>query len=140
MALGDKKPGFERPSPSQMQEREQARAKEAQEQAEALERRKARVAKAFDALLKTEDGRVVWGWLFERCGYARPVLMRMASGDIAPLSTEAAAAQREVYRDARRMISNPELLVVAEFEAEHGPEIAAQFVQAVTEKFKEGGK
>jgi len=87
---------------------------------EERKRKAARVLAAFDWLLKQEDGRVVWGWLFDRCGYNKPVLMRIASGDVAPLSTECAAAQREVYRDLRKMISAPELLAQAEYEAEFG--------------------
>lgn len=82
-------------------------------------RQEARKLAAFDWLLKHENGRIVWGWLFDRCGYNKPVLMRMAGGDIAPLSTEAAAAQREVYRDARRLVP-PDLLSQAEYEAEFG--------------------
>lgn len=89
-------------------------------QDEERRRKAARLLMAFDSLLKTEDGRIVWGWFFDRCGYNKPVLMRVAGGDVAPLSTECAAAQREVYRDARKMISAPELLAQAEYEAEFG--------------------
>lgn len=89
-------------------------------QNEEKRRKEARVLAAFDWLLKQENGRVVWGWLFSRCGYNKPVLMRVAGGDVAPLSTDCAAAQREVYREMRLMISAPELLAQAEYEAEFG--------------------
>ncbi len=115
-----KKGGFERTLPS---EHQAARAKEQIadiERAEEAKRKEALVLAAFDWFLKQENGRVVWAWFFNRCGYNKPVLMRMAGGDIAPLSTEAAAAQREIYRDLRKMILSPELLAAAEFEAEFG--------------------
>lgn len=89
-------------------------------QDEERNRKAARVLAAFDWILKQEDGRIVWGWLFERCGYNKAILLRAAGGDVAPISTECAAAQREVYRDLRKMISAPELLAQAEYEAEFG--------------------
>lgn len=114
------KKGFVRELPSvHAAAKSQAQIDQAKRDEEAA-RKKARVLAAFDWLLKQEDGRIVWGWLFERCGYNKPVLMRMAGGDVAPLSTECAAAQREVYRDLRKMISAPELLAQAEYEAEFG--------------------
>lgn len=86
---------------------------------EEAQRQAARLRAAVDALLKTEEGRLVWGWFFERCGYNKPVLMRLAGGDVAPLSTEALAAQREVYVAARKL-ATPELLARAEYETEFG--------------------
>lgn len=114
-----KKMGADRQLPSQ-HEKERAQ-REIEDLARATEarRQETRRLAAFDWMLKQENGRVVWAWLFDRCGYNKPVLMRMAGGDIAPLSTEAAAAQREVYRDMRRLVS-PELLAQAEYEAEFG--------------------
>lgn len=89
-----------------------------QEQALARRRRDARERQAFDWLLKQENGRIFWAWFFRRCGYNKTILMRLSGGDVAPLSTEALAAIREVYLDARKMIESPEVLSKAEFEAE----------------------
>ncbi len=91
---------------------------------EEYRRKEARVRTAFDDLLKSEGGRLVWGWIFDRCGYNKAILLRAAGGDVAPISTECAAAQREVYRDLRKMISAPELLAQAEYEAEFGVKIS----------------
>jgi len=129
-----KKGGFERQLPSEhLAERTKEQLADVERQEEA-KRKEARALAAFDWFLKQENGRIVWSWLFNRCGYNKPVLMRMAGGDIAPLSTEAAAAQREVYRDLRKMILVPELLAAAEFEAEFEAEFG------VVKKENEGEK
>lgn len=79
----------------------------------------ARVRRAVARILDTDDGRVFWKLLFDRCGWVKPVLMRgTVGGDISPVSTEAAAAQREVYRELRKL-APPDLLARAEFFAEH---------------------
>lgn len=114
------KKGFERQLPSEHADEAAKTAATYDAMKEERMRKVARVLQAFDALLKTEDGRIVWGWLFDRCGYNKPILLRTAGGDVAPISTECAAAQREVYRDLRKMISAPELLAQAEYEAEFG--------------------
>lgn len=88
-------------------------------QFETAKREEARLRGAIDEILKNPQLRPAWAFLFKRCHYAGPVLMRMAGGDIAPISTEVAAAQREVYRDLRKLAA-PELLAKAEFEAEFG--------------------
>jgi hypothetical protein len=88
-------------------------------QEDLAKREEARLCGAVDEVLKNPQLRPLWSFLFKRCHYAGPVLMRMAGGDIAPISTEVAAAQREVYRDLRKMAA-PELLNKAEFEAEFG--------------------
>lgn len=91
-------------------------------QKEAAKRREDRLRAAFDWLLRQENGRLVAGWLFDRCGYNRPTLMRRSSdGEVATLSTECLSAQRQVYLDFRKMVSAPELLAAAEYEAEFGP-------------------
>ncbi len=124
-----KKGGFERTLPSQHEaERTKEQIADVERQEEA-KRKEARVLAAFDWILKQENGRIVWSWLFARCGYNKAVLLRAAGGDVAPLSTECAAAQREVYRDLRKMILAPELLCAAEFEAEFGVELAAQMAE-----------
>lgn len=123
---------FERELPSEhLAARAEEQVKDV-ERAEEAKRKEARILAAFDWFLKQENGRIVWAWLFGRCGYNKAVLLRTAGGDVAPLSTECAAAQREVYRDLRKMILAPELLAAAEFEAEFGVELAAR----VAEKLK----
>jgi hypothetical protein len=112
--------GFTRALPSEhLAARTKEQADDVVRQEEA-KRKEARILAAFDWILKQENGRIVWAWLFARCGYNKAVLLRAAGGDVAPLSTECAAAQREVYRDLRKMIATPELLAAAEFEAEFG--------------------
>lgn len=117
---------FERPLPSDHQKDREAAAKLAQDREEARKREEARVLAAFDFMAKNEHGRVVWKWLFERCGYNKPVLMRQAGGDIAPLSTECMAAIREVYRDVRKLVG-PEVLASVELEAEFGIVMKTEF-------------
>ncbi len=114
------KKGFDRQLPSEhLAERTKEQTADV-ERLEEAKRKEARVLAAFDWILKQENGRIVWAWLFNRCGYNKAVLLRAAGGDVAPLSTECAAAQREVYRDLRKMILVPDLLCAAEFEAEFG--------------------
>ena len=86
--------------------------------AEKRKREEDSLHRAFDAILKTDSGRLVWRWFSQRCNWTGPILMR-SSTDVAPLTTECVAAQREVYRDARRLVSR-ELLVRAEEFAEFG--------------------
>ena len=113
------KKGFVRTLPSQHEvERTQEQSNDLA-RAEEAKRQSARRLAAFDWLLKQENGRIVWAWLFDRCGYNKPTLMRMASGDVAPLSTECVSAQRQVYLDLRTMVA-PELLAAAEYAAEFG--------------------
>ena len=110
----------DRPLPSQHEDARKAGEQMALDREEEKKRQEARILAAFDWMLKQENGRLVWAWFFNRCGYNKTALLRMASGDVAPLSTECLAAQREVYLAARKMISAPELLAAAEFEAEFG--------------------
>jgi len=112
---------FERPLPSDAQKDNEALIAKHQAEKEEAIAREARVRAAFDWILQQENGRIVWAWLFERCGWAKPVLMRTAGGDVAPLSTECLAAQREVYREMRKMVPTPEFLAAVEFMAEFGP-------------------
>lgn len=116
MAKGE---GFARSLPS---EHEAQRAQDAKAMREAAEKRQAeeaRVLQAFEKVLRTEEGKVVWKWLFDRCGYNKTTLMRTAGGDVAPLSTECLSAVRNVYLDARKM-PNRETLMIAEMFAEFG--------------------
>ena len=100
---------FERPLPSQHEKERELLDKATQERDDEIQRKQTRLLQAFDWVAKQEQGRLVLGWLFERCGYNKPVLMRVVGGDIAPMSTECAAAQREVYRDVRKLL-RPEVL------------------------------
>ena len=79
----------------------------------------ARVLQAFDKVLKTEEGKVVWKWLFDRCGYNKGTLVRGANADISVVSSECYSAVRGVYIDLRKMASM-EALVDAELYAEYG--------------------
>ncbi len=82
---------------------------------------------AVDAVLRTEEGRTVWAALFRLCRYNQfSVRISRATGDLAPISTEAAAAQRDIYVEMRRWPSR-ELLIAAENLAEEPiPLVATQ--------------
>jgi hypothetical protein len=110
---------FRRPLPSQRAAERLIEAGEAQAAEEAGRRKEARLLRAFDWLLRQENGRLVWAWLFDRCGYNKPGLLRLPGGDVAALSTECVAAQREIYRELRKKVP-PELLAKVEYEAEFG--------------------
>ena len=47
-------------------------------------------------------------------------IAQAAGGDVAPLSTECLAAQREIYREMRKMVLTPEFLTAVEHFAEFG--------------------
>ena len=86
---------------------------------ENLEAKKRRLA--FNKVLRTEEGQIVWGYLHEMLGWNKPVLrISRATGDLAPLSTEAAAALRDTYLEMRR-IPERELVIKAEEVAEVPP-------------------
>ncbi len=86
---------------------------------ENLEAKKLRLA--FDKVLRTEEGQIVWGYLHNRLGWNSPVLrISRNTGDLAPLSTECAAALRDTYLEMRR-IPERELVVKAEELAEAPP-------------------
>lgn len=90
-----------------------------------------KLRKAFDKVLSTDEGQLVWGYLHERLGWVRPIIrISRTTGDLAPLSTEAAAALRDTYLEMRR-IPKRELVAAAEERAETPP------VKAVEEKSKE---
>lgn len=73
-----------------------------------------KLRKSFDKILVTEEGQIVWGFLYRVLGADRPVLrISRVTGDLAPLSTEAAAALRDVYTELRR-IPERELMLAAE--------------------------
>jgi len=76
------------------------------------------IGKSIDAVLRTDDGKAVWAWLFHACGYNRSSLrISRVTGDLAPLSIEAAAAQRDIYVELRGLAS-PGLRAEAEELAE----------------------
>lgn len=63
----------------------------------------------LESIGNSESGKKLLVWLIKRCGYNRSVLrVSRASDDIAPLSTEARAAERDVYGDLRLMMT-PEM-------------------------------
>jgi hypothetical protein len=75
--------------------------------------------RAVNRILDSEDGRVLWRWLFNRCGFVKPALAYFAVGDVAPMKTEVLAAIRDVYLDLRAIASS-DLRVKAEDFAENG--------------------
>ena len=90
-----------------------------------------KLRKAFDKMLSTEEGQTVWAYLHDRLGWVRPIIrISRSTGDLAPLSTEAAAALRDTYLEMRR-IPKRDLVAAAEERAETPP------VKAVEEKPKE---
>jgi hypothetical protein len=70
-------------------------------------------AKAADAILKTDEGRKFWVCLARRLGFFQSDLARLRDGSIESLSTEALAAQRNVYLGLRKLPTY-ELLAAAE--------------------------
>jgi hypothetical protein len=77
--------------------------------------------KAFSKVLRSEEGQIFWAYLHEVMGADRPVLrISRVTGDLAPLSTEAAAALRDTYTEMRR-IPERELMLAAETLAEAPP-------------------
>lgn len=97
--------------------------------------------RAVDVVLSTEEGRLLWAYLFNDCGYNRSVLrISRTTGDLAPLSTEAAAAQRDVYVRLRNLPTHRDLLTAAEELAEVPPVPPAAASMPQGEKKPEGGK
>lgn len=95
--------------------------------------------RAADAVLATEEGRLLWAYLFNDCGYNRSILrISRATGDLAPLSTEAAAAQRDVYVRMRGLPTHRDLLLAAEELAETPPVIPP--ASPAEKKPEDGGK
>lgn len=63
------------------------------------------IRKAITNVLRTRDGKVLWAWLHQQCSFTRTVMrVSRTTGDVAPLSTEAAEAQRLIYLDLRNMV------------------------------------
>lgn len=72
---------------------------------------------AVDAVLKTENGKVLWAHLFDVCGYSISSLTKKLDGDVSVLSTECKEAQRLIYINLRKLPTR-ELLAAAEAVAE----------------------
>lgn len=108
-----------RPLPSEHETARMTQQVSEQTRREEEARQTARLRNAFDWLLKQENGRLVWAWLFLRCGYNKSILAYFTHGDVAPIKTEVLAAVRELYLDLRKLVP-PELLAKAEYEAEFG--------------------
>lgn len=80
-----------------------------------------KLRKAFDKILSTEEGQIVWGYLHGSLGWTRPIIrISRATGDLAPLSTEAAAALRDTYLEMRRL-PRRDLVAAAEERVETPP-------------------
>ncbi len=86
---------------------------------EERQRKDAELRRAFDALHRTDWGRIVWSYFYDKCGAGKSSLARMATGEVAPLTTECKEAQRLIYLEARKLVT-PELLAETEFFAEYG--------------------
>ena len=111
---------FQRPLPSQHETDRLRRQTEAETEQDARKRRDNELRRAVDFLLKNDQGRIFWSYLFNICGYNKPSLTRFAgNGDVAPMSTECKDAQRLIYLELRKL-ATPELLAKMEFQAEFG--------------------
>ena len=82
---------------------------------------------AVDAILKTEEGRRVWGLLFRLTGYNQSSLIRRTDGEVSALSTECMEAQRLIYIKLRKKAS---LAVLLPVEARIEEVIAAESQEA----------
>lgn len=99
---------------------------------ENLEAKKRRIA--FNKVLRTEEGQIFWAYLHEKLGWNTPILhVSRVTGDLAPISTEAAAALRDTYLEMRR-IPERELVIKAEEIAEVPPAPAAAKPETPKEK------
>ena len=86
---------------------------------EAARREAARLRQSVDAVLKTEAGQVMWGFLFRVCGYNKTSLTQKTDNDIAEMPTACKEAQRLVYIELRKLAS-PEILARTDQVAEFG--------------------
>jgi len=113
---------MKRPIPSEHQAVREAGDKEQRALIEAAQEEKRALRRATDRVLDSEDGRILWRWIHNRCGWVKPSLAYFATGDVAPIKTESLAAIRDVYKDLRSLAS-PDLRVQAEDFAENGTQI-----------------
>ena len=80
--------------------------------------KRTKLARSIDKLLQTDEGRDLWVYLFHECGYNKSSLrLSRASGELLPLSTEAAEARRLLYIEPRALASR-DLLSSVEAQAE----------------------
>lgn len=78
----------------------------------ALERKE--LARAFGAVLSTEDGITVFKQLFNACGYAeRMIRINPMTAEINPISTQYNLSKRDVWLDLRKHIA-PQYLALIE--------------------------
>jgi hypothetical protein len=78
------------------------------------------IKRAVNRVIDSEDGKLLWRWIFNRCGWTKPALSQgQTGGDLAPLRTECLAALRDFYRELR-MLASADLRVKAEDFAENG--------------------
>jgi hypothetical protein len=86
--------------------------------------KRTKLMKSVDAVLQTEEGRDLFIHLFNECGYNRSSLrLSRTTGELLPISTEAAEARRLLYIELRALASR-DLLAVAERLAEEPPPAA----------------
>jgi len=73
------------------------------------------LAKAFAAVAETDAGRVVLAHLAVRCGFFDGGLLRLTTGEVAPLATEAKAAQRVIWAELRQLLPVAQRHAIEEF-------------------------
>lgn len=75
-----------------------------------------KLRKSITKVLRTEEGQHFWAYLHRVLGADRPVLrISRVTGDLAPLSTEAAAALRDTYLEMRRIPERDPMLAAETF-------------------------
>ena len=116
-------------SPSEHSEQREVDVKAQKALVEARKEEMLALRRAVNRVLDSDDGRILWRWLFNRCGFVKPALAYFVAGDVAPMKTECLAAIRDLYLDLRALAS-PDLRVKAEDFAENGRQI----------EVKKGGK
>lgn len=110
--------------PSEHQDQREVAAAAEKEKREKQAAEAAALKRAVNRVLDSEDGRVLWRWIFDECGWVRPALSQgQVGGDLAPLRTECLAALRDFYRRLRAL-ADPDLRVAAEDFAENGTAVA----------------
>lgn len=109
---------MKRLTPSQHEEKRIAVADEQKLFAEQKHQEFLALRRAVDRILDSDDGRVLWRWIFNRLGWVKPSLAYFAAGDVAPMKTECLAALRDAYADLRA-IASPDLRMKAEDFAEN---------------------
>ncbi len=100
-----------RPDTAQDQEKKKREQLQAQEQ----KRREAeakRLIGSFARVAKTEAGRVVLRYFLAQCGFHRPSVVVDSNGDVLTNSTVYNEARRNVWLDARQLMTVKDLIKI----------------------------